>query len=47
VLFELSEMDKFASSYFYLEIAKVCAVLYFIHISLGVCFNVIFTVFSF
>lgn len=41
------KLDKFASSYFCLEIVIVCAVLYFIHISLGVFVNDIFSVFIF
>ena len=40
------KLDTFASSYFYLEVV-VCAVLYFIHILLGVFINVIFSVFIF
>jgi len=41
------KLDKFAISYFYIEIVIVCAVLYFIHIYLGVFINVIFSVFIF
>ena len=40
-------LDKFASSYFYLEIVIVFVVLYFIPISLGVFINAIFSVFIF